>query len=443
MASPLSLTKSSAVLERNQRWIPGGVVSLNRKVDPNLCFVRGRGSRVWDADGNEFIDYQAAFSAIFLGHNDPDVNAAVADALRDDRVLMGAGPTDREGELAELVCSCVPGLEKVQITNTGSEATFHAIRIARAHTGRSDVVIMQGGYNGWHNDVAANVISDLKDIGPRVSPGEYPFDAISAGIPDAHRRLVHVVNYNDLDSIRYVARRHPIAAVILEPVLQNIGVVKPLPGYLAGLRKLADELGFLLIFDEVKTGFRHGAGGYQAIAGVKPDLCTFGKALANGFPIGIIGGQARYMDHFTDPDRSRRVLIAGTYNAHPVPVAAAIATIRKLKSPQDDVYASIERNAARLDAGLKEILQGSGRPFHLARQGSALCIYFMDHAPVDFHDLAAHHDFKADRALRLALLERGIYQFPLPIKQASVSFAHTSSDIDRTLEAAAEAIRTI
>jgi glutamate-1-semialdehyde 2,1-aminomutase len=431
---------SAKMLAKNERLIPGGVVSLNRKVDPNLCFTRGRGSRVWDLDGNEFIDYQAAFSAIFLGHNDPDVNGAVADALRDDRVLMGAGPTDREGELAELICSSVPQLDKVQITNTGSEATFHAIRIARSHTRRSDVIVIQGGYNGWHNDVAANVISDLATVGPRVSPGEYPFDAISAGIPEAHQRLVHIVNYNDLESIRYVTQRYPIAAVILEPVLQNIGVVKPQPEYLPGLRRMADELGFLLIFDEVKTGFRHGLGGYQSICEIRPDLCTFGKAVANGYPIGVIGGKSCYMDYFVHPDRARRVLIAGTYNAHPIPVAAAIATIRKLQSPQHAVYASIERQAARLESGLTEILRKSGRPFHLAREGSALCVYFMDHAPVDFHDLASSHDFATDRALRLALLERGVYQFPMPIKQASLSFAHTADDIDRTLEAAASAV---
>jgi len=282
--------KSAAIMAQNERWIPGGVVSLNRKVEPNLCFTRGRGSRVWDVDGNEYIDYQAAFSAVFLGHNDPDVNAAVAAALQDDRVLMGAGPTDREGELAELICASVPGVEKVQITNTGSEATFHAIRIARAHTGRDDVIVMQGGYNGWHNDVAANVISELSVIGPRVSPGEYPFDAISAGIPVSNQRHVHIVNYNDLESIRYVAKRYPIACLILEPILQNIGVVKPRPGYLEGLRKVADECGFLLIFDEVKTGFRHALGGYQSLCGVTPDLCTFGKAVANGYPIGLVGG---------------------------------------------------------------------------------------------------------------------------------------------------------
>lgn len=435
--------KSSSVLVQNERWIPGGVVSLNRKVDPNLCFTRGKGSRVWDVDGNEYIDYQAAFSAVFLGHNDSDVNAAVAEALKDDRVLMGAGPTDREGELAEMICASVPGVEKVQITNTGSEATFHAIRIARAHTGRDDVIVMQGGYNGWHNDVAANVISELSVVGPRVSPGEYPFDAISAGIPVSNQRHVHIVNYNDLESIRYVAKRYPIACIILEPILQNIGVVKPQPGYLEGLRKLADECGFLLIFDEVKTGFRHALGGFQSLCGVTPDLCTFGKAVANGYPIGLIGGKAKYMEYFVHADKKKRVLIAGTYNAHPIPMAAAIATVRKLMSKEHAVYTHIERLGRQLETGLHEVLRKSGRPFSIARQGSALCVYFMDHTPVDFHDLAQSNDAAFDRKWRIALIERGIYQFPLPSKQASISFAHTADDITQTIETVAAVMPTL
>jgi glutamate-1-semialdehyde 2,1-aminomutase len=429
---------SDGVVATNSRWIPGGVVSLNRKADPNLCFVRGRGSRVWDIEGREYIDYQGCFSAMFLGHNDPDVNAAAIEAITSERVLMGAGPTDREGELAELVCTHVPSVDKIQITNTGSEATFHAIRIARAHTGRDDVIIMQGGYNGWHNDVAANVISDLATIGPRVSPGEYPFDAISAGIPLSHQRHVHVVNYNDLASVRHVAEHHRIACIILEPILQNIGVVKPQPGYLEGLRALADEFGFLLIFDEVKTGFRHALGGYQSICGIDPDLCTFGKAIANGYPIGVIGGRAEYMDFFAHRDKKKRVLIAGTYNAHQVPLAAAIATVRKLMSPEHDVYGHVERCGQMMEAGLPRALARCGRAFKLARQGSAFCVYFMDHLPTDYHDLAQHNDAEFDVRWRRALIANGIYQFPVASKQASLTFAHSAADIARTLEVIAD-----
>lgn len=429
-----SWPRSSALLKSNERWIPGGVVSLNRKSEPNICFTRGKGSRVWDIEGNEYIDYQAGFSVAFLGHNDLDVNQAVMDAITNQAVLMGAGPTDIEGQFAELFCRCVPTVDKIEITTTGSEATYHAIRIARAVTGNDHVIIMQGGYNGWHNDVAGNVISAISDVGSRVSPGEYPFDAISAGIPENHKSLIHVINYNDLDSVSYLLKRYPIACVILEPILQNIGIVKPQQGYLQGLRILADEHGFLLIFDEVKTGFRHALGGYQSICGVTPDLSTFGKAVANGYPMGVIGGKKEYMDYFIHPEKSKRVLIAGTFNAHPLTTAAAIATLQKLSSTTYDVYQHVDHLGQLLESGLKEIFGQYDRPFYIARQSSAFCVYFMDHAPVDFHDIAVHHDFTFDKEYRLGLIENGIFNFPLPIKQGSISFAHSVQDIEETIE---------
>jgi glutamate-1-semialdehyde 2,1-aminomutase len=436
-------TKSTEILKKNARWIPGGVVSLNRKTEPNICFTKGRGSRVRDADGNEYIDYQAGFSAIFLGHNDADINEAVGRVLDDEALLMGAGPTSHEGRLAELFCQCVPTVDSIQVTNTGSEATYHAIRIARAVTGNDHVVIMQGGYNGWHNDVAGNVISAAENVGGRVSPGEYPFDAISAGIPERHKSLVHVVNFNDLESVRYVLQRYPVGCIILEPVLQNIGVVKPQPGYLQGLRDIADEQGCLLIFDEVKTGFRHALGGYQSIAGVTPDLSTFGKAIANGFPIGIIGGKQQYMDYFTHSDPRKKVLIAGTYNAHPVPTAAAIASLQKLASPQHNVYAHVEKLGAMMEQGLNDVFTRYDTPVHVARQGSAFCVYFMDHQPRDFHDLLEHNRFEMDRDYRRRLIEEGIYHFPLPLKQGSISFAHSEDDISETLETTKRVVNTL
>lgn len=426
--------KSLELLKNNEKWIPGGVVSLNRKSDPNICFTKGSGSRVWDIEGNEYIDYQAGFAAAFLGHNDPDVNNAVKESLANNTILMGAGPTDLEGQLAELFCQCVPSVEQIQLTTTGSEATYHAIRIARAVTKRDHVIIMQGGYNGWHNDVAGNVISNLSDIGARVSPGEYPFDSLSAGIPQSHKTLIHVINYNDLDSVRYVMKRYPVACVILEPILQNIGIVKPLSGYLEGLRKLADEDGFLLVFDEVKTGFRHALGGYQSICGVTPDLSTFGKAVANGYPMGVIGGKRKFMDYFVHPQKSERVLIAGTFNAHPLISIAAIATLQKLASPKHQVYEHVNKLGEILEQGLTEIFNRYDSPFYVAREGSAFCVYFMDHAPVDFHDIALNNNFAFDKEYRLKLIEKGIFNFPLPIKQGSISFAHSISDIDETLE---------
>ena len=340
--------KSAAIIEQSRRFIPGGVNSFNRAIRPEITFVRGEGAYLWDAEGRRYLDYHAAFSPHFLGHNDAHVREAVIRVLKSGDSLFGAGSTVLEGQLAEMICSHIPWVESLQILNTGSEATGQAIRLARAITGRDHVIVMQGGYNGWHNDVACNLMTPLKQLGPRLSPGEYPFHPISAGIPKAHQQLVHAINFNDLDSVRYVCEKYPVAALITEPILQNIGIVKPRAGYLAGLRKLADELGFVLIFDEVKTGFRHALGGYAEISGVRPDLAVFGKAVANGFPIAVLGGRRDYLDWIAHPDAAKRVLAAGTYNGHPVPVTAAIATLERLLQNKGRFTAAKSKRSANI-----------------------------------------------------------------------------------------------
>ncbi len=431
---------SEMLAKRAGKYIAGGVVSLNRKVDPAIVFIRAQGSKLYDADGNEYIDYHAAFGPHILGHNHPHVNAAVLKALDDGWSLMGSGTTPWEIRLAELLCEAVPSMSLVQICNTGSEATAHAIRLSRAWTGREDIVVTLGGYNGWHNEVARAVMPGLEETGPRVSPGEYAFTPLSAGIPQSTQRRVHVINFNDLDSVEYVMRRYPVACVVTEPVLQNIGVVPPQPDYLPGLRELCDGHGSVLVFDEVKTGFRAALSGYQSIARVTPDLSVFGKAIANGYPLGVIGGNSEIMQLFDAPDPTRRVLIAGTYNAHPLPTAAAIATIEYLQANGGEVYTLLERLSARLQAGLEALYAEKGMTATVSRVASAFCTYFCDHVPVDWHDLAACHDFDIDRRFRRALIQRGVYQFPIPCKQGSVSAAHSEADIDQTLEITREVL---
>ena len=440
----LTHSESDRILQKNLQFIPGGVVSVNRAVEPNIVFIRGKGSHVWDADGNEYIDYHAGFAPFVLGHNDPDVNVAVETALKAGITLMGAGPTALEGELAERICRHIPSVEKVQLTNTGSEATFHALRIARAHTSLDGIIIMQGGYNGWHNDVAANVMTPADVLGPRISRGEYPFLPISAGIPDHIKTDVHVVNFNDLESVRWVAENNEIACIILEPILQNVGIVKPEEGFLAGLRSLCDEFGIVLVFDEVKTGFRHAIGGYQTVCGVNPDLSVFGKAIANGFPIGAIGGRSELMDYFVHPDPQKKVLIAGTYNAHPIPVAAAVATIDKLAADDFAAFDRLDELGRKMETGLTAIFTESGTQAIVVRQGSAFCVYFgMESPPKDWHDIAEKHDMDLDTCYRRALIDQGIYHFPLATKQGSISLAHTDEDIAETLEKTRKVVESL
>ncbi len=414
------------------QYIAGGVVSLNRKVKPNIVFKSAKGSKMYDIEGKEYIDYHAAFAPHFLGHNYAEVNQAVAKSMNDFTSLMGTGTNQWEAELSQLLCQAVPSMELVQITNTGSEATAHAIRLSRAYTGREDIILIMGGYNGWHNEVARAVMPTLAQTGPFVTVGEYPFIPMSAGIPEMTKRRVHIVNFNDLDSVEYVMKRYPIACVLLEPVMQNIGVVHPQQNYLKDLYDLCERNGTVCIFDEVKTGFRTALGGYQSVAGIKPHLSVFGKAVANGFPLGVIGGRKEIMSLFDDPIPQKRVLIAGTYNAHPFNTAAAIATLKILKNPQ--VYEQIENVSQHLYDGLEQLFQDKGIDIVLSTNASAFCVYFSKVVPQNLHDILHHVDFAFDIKYRQALIEKGIYHIPLACKQGSVSYSHSMEDIDKTLE---------
>jgi glutamate-1-semialdehyde 2,1-aminomutase len=432
-----------SVLERNRRFIPGGISSVNRAIDPAITFTKGEGAYLWDAAGKRYIDYHAGFAPYFLGHNFAPINDAAAIALKNGDSLFGAGPSKAEGDLAELICRNVPAVAKVTFLNTGSEATSLSIRIARAVTQRSHIIVMQGGYNGNHDELACNVFNSLADIGPRVSPGEYPLRPLGAGTTIEQTHYVHAINYNDLDSVRYICRRFPVAALITEPLLQNIGVVKPQPGFLEGLRDLADEFGFVLVFDEVKTGFRHALGGYAQVCGVTPDLVVYGKAVANGFPLALVGGKAEYMDSIIDPDPARRPFVAGTYNGHPVAVAAATETVRYLAANKDNIYPKMEAMGGWMETGITDTFSRRGIPACVARQGSAFSFYLMARPPKDLHDIIEGHDFARDVALRRALIQRGVFFVPIATKQCSLSAAHSEDDVQFTLEQFESAVNAI
>jgi len=415
------------------RFIAGGVVSLNRKVKPHIIFKRGKGSKIYDINDKEYIDYHAAFAPHLLGHNNDEVNDAVINTIRDDFSLIGSGTNLLEIRLAKLMCKLIPSMELVQITNTGSEATAHAIRLSRAYTGKEHIILITGGYNGWHNDVAREVMPSIEKLGPRVSPGEYRFLPSSAGIPETVKQKVHCINFNDLVSIEYVLKSYPVACILAEPVMQNVGVVLPEQGYLQGMLDLCEQYGAVCIFDEVKTGFRSALGGYQEVAGVVPHLSVFGKAVSNGYPLGVIGGKREIMELFDAPVQEKRVLIAGTYNAHPFNTAAAIATLEILQDPS--VYQHLSYTSNLLYEGLENLFREKGIPTVVSKNASASCTYFMNKAPLDLHDILLNHDFDFDIRYRRALIEEGIYLIPLACKQSSVSYAHSQEDIYRTLEA--------
>ena len=411
---------------RARRVIPGGVNSGQRQVPglEDLVVVSTSGSAFTDDRGRTFTDYHSAFGPPLLGHNDRDVDGAVTRELARNG-LMGIGVTPVEIELAEVLVEHVPSFERVLLTSTGSEATFQAIRLARVATGRKSIVKFQGCYHGWHDSVAMNVISPAERLGHK--------DPLSQGILQAVLDATIVVRFNDLAAVEeaFANSNSDIAAIILEPIPHNIGAVLPKPGFLEGLRKLCTAHGTVLIFDEVITGFRHGLGGYQSVAGVVPDLTTVGKAMANGYPISAIGGRADLMDQFsTTPGHP--AFFAGTFNGHPGMAAAALATIRKCE--REPVHEHIFELGRRAREGLQSMYDRLGVPAVVAGFGSVFVTYFLE-PPVESYDDLLRNDVRMFLGYRRELMNHGIFELPLNLKRSHISYAHTRADIDALLEA--------
>jgi glutamate-1-semialdehyde 2,1-aminomutase len=412
---------SRALVSAARQVIPGGVSSALRRVEPSLAFVRAEGAYLHDADGRRYIDYHAAFGPALLGHCHPEVTARVAGTIGQVD-LTGAGPGELEVALARKLVERIPSAGRAIFCNSGSEATLHAIRLARAATGRRRLVKFEGCYHGWHDAVL---------------PGSSAHPRTAGAHPGLLADTI-VLPYNDLDRVREtLARDGDIAAVIVEPIAHNMGAVLPREGFLEGLRELTAAHGVVLIFDEVITGFRHALGGYQAIAGVTPDLTTLGKAMGNGFPIAALCGRAGLMDR-CGPDGD--VYVAGTFNAHPAGAAAALATIAVLERPgtHERLYALGERlreglRGAAAEAGVEATVSGFGSIFALAFQAG----------PIERYADLRRNDDARDLAFRHGLIARGVYLLPVPLKRGHVGLAHTEADIDATLAAAAEAFRDL
>lgn len=418
------MTASHRAFMRARSVIAGGVNSPVRAfkgVGGEPIFMqRGEGAYLFDVDGKRYIDYVCAWGPLILGHADPDVTRAVADAA--SRGLSFGTPTELETDLALEVRALMPGLERLRFVSSGTEATMTALRLARAVTGRDKVVKFEGGYHGHPDSLLVKAGSGALTLGVPTSPG----------VPAALAAHTLVARFNDPESVAELFARHgdDIAAVIVEPVAGNMNCVPPAPGFHEGLRALCDKYGALLIFDEVMTGFRVAPGGAQALYGIRPDLTTLGKIIGGGLPVGAIGGSAALMDRLL-PDGP--VFQAGTNSGNPVAMAAGLATLRKLRAP--GFYEALARRVEGLVGGFSEAARRHDVPFSTNAVGGMFGLFFAN-GPVRTYDDVMRADVERFRRFFHGLLGLGIYLAPSAFEAGFVSAAHTQADIEATVAAA-------
>jgi glutamate-1-semialdehyde 2,1-aminomutase len=434
MAEPVTVRSrdhSRVLFDRAVQLLPGGVdspVRAFRSVGGDPIFIkRGQGARVWDEDDNEYVDYLGSWGPLILGHAHPRVIEALAVAAADG-TSFGA-PTAREVELAELVCSAFPSIELVRFVNSGTEAAMSVIRLARAFTGREKLIKFDGCYHGHADGLLVKAGSGVLTLGAPDSPG----------VPAAAAAQTISAIYNDLTSVESVLERFPgeVAAILVEPVAGNMGVVPPVPGFLAGLRNLADRHGALLVFDEVITGFRIAWGGAQEYYGVQADLTCLGKVIGGGLPVGAYGGRREIMEQVAPLGP---VYQAGTLSGNPLAMAAGIATLRELQTHPP--YAELDRRAARLAAGLAEAAERAGVPVFGARVGSMQTLFFSSSPVVDYSS-AKLADTARYGAYFRGMLDRGVYLAPSQFEASFVSTVHRDADVDSTVAAATEVLAAL
>jgi glutamate-1-semialdehyde 2,1-aminomutase len=427
----MSYPRSHTAFAKAKQLIPGGVNSPARAfgaVGGEPLFIeRAQGAYLYDIDGHKLIDYIGSWGPMIVGHAHP----AVVDAIREAAALgtsYGA-PTERETELAQMVVDMVPSIEKVRFVNSGTEATMSAIRVARGFTGRNVIIKFVGCYHGHVDSLLVAAGSSAATLGVPNSPGVTP-----GTIQDTL-----LLRYNDLEQLEqtFATQGNKIAAVILEPVVGNMGLVAPVPEFLATLRRLTERHGTVLIFDEVMTGFRLSAAGAQGLYDIKPDLTTLGKIIGGGLPVGAYGGRAEIMNHVLP---AGKVFQAGTLSGNPLAMAAGIATLKLLRD--DPPYARLEELSARLGNGLAAAAQQAGIPHTLARVGSMMTLFF-NAAPIRDWDTAAKCNTQQFADFFWGLIERGVY-FPCSQYEALfVSAAHSDRDLEHTIQAAEEALQIV
>jgi len=417
------VSASEDLVRRAEQVLPGGHMSPSRKLGFPYVFIRAQGPYLYDADGREHVDFHCGFGANVLGHCHPAIRRRVAEVA--ERVdLIGAGTLDLEVEAAEALTRCIPCAEQIAFCNSGSEATYHALRLARAVTGATRIIKFQGGYHGWHDYVAMNCQSAKDAIGR--------YDPLSAGILREAAQETVVLPYNDAGAVEDYVKRHPgkVAAIIVEPIAHNVGAMRATDEFLRGLRRIATDSGVILIFDEVITGFRHALGGYQSICGVTPDLATFGKAAAAGYPVGLVAGRRDLLERVgrTGADA---VFMGGTFNGTPSTLAAILATIEELSRP--DVHRKLFEMGDYLRRELDGIVARVGLPAQSAGYGSVWLLYFFEGPYSRYEDLLRNDEAMDNEFRRQLVAHRYIFQ-PLAMKRMYINAAHDKAILDRALE---------
>lgn len=425
-------SRSKTLFEKAKQFIPGGVnspVRAFRAVGGSPLFIKkAKGPYLYDEDGNQYIDLINSWGPMILGHAHPLVEEAVKEALVDSP-SFGA-PTAREVEMAELICSIIPSVERVRMVNSGTEATMSAIRVARGFTGRDKIIKMEGCYHGHGDSFLIAAGSGALTFGTPDSPG----------VTRGTAKDTLIAPFNDLSAIETLLENNKkeVAALILEPVVGNMGCVAPAPGYLEGLRVLCDIHGVVLIFDEVMTGFRLALGGAQERFGVKPDMTTLGKIIGGGLPVGAYGGRKEIMD-FVSP--MGPVYQAGTLSGNPLAMAAGLAMLKYLKG-NPAVYGQIDQTTNRLVAGLRQQILRAGQAFTINQVGSMFTLFFTPESVTNF-DSAKTSDTQRFARYFQAMLQRGIYLAPSQYEAMFISAAITDAIADQILEANQEALSVI
>lgn len=422
---------SKRLFEDAMRYIPGGVnspVRAFRSVGSRPFFVRGAcGSRIRDVDGNEYIDYVASWGPMILGHAHPEVVEALCRAA--EKGTSYGAPTEIEIEMARIISDAIPSVEMVRMVSSGTEAVMSAVRLARAFTGRSAVLKFEGCYHGHADPFLSGAGSGLATFGIPASPG----------VPPEVAGLTITVPYNNLDAVRKALDDHgqTIACIVIEPIAGNMGVVLPSEHFLSELRRLTEEHKILLIFDEVITGFRLHYGGYQDLAGIRPDLTCLGKIIGGGLPVGAFGGRRDIMEMLAP---SGPVYQAGTLSGNPLAMAAGVATLKILK--RENGYGRLEKNTSELCAAMQRIAGENGIDAAINRSGSMFTLFFQSGAVTNYES-AKLSDTRRFGTYFNAMLQNGISLPPSQFEACFVSLAHTNEDFERTLEAFSKTISTL